>query len=203
MNTFVRWLSAFTIQVSALAAMSGVAIAVDTPTVPQQQMTSRICSSNNKVEDMLPPPVGEQRNSPLSYLAQQGFTQNKDGSWSCYISDPRKQGNYYTLFKVQQIDGKLIASSFLENGSLISGQDNRSLDLFMMLISNYTKAKEDTRLGIHRYLESFISLVKQGKIPTSLRGYLFDQENRGLVLYHNLPQGQLKGTAITINISMS
>lgn len=203
MNTFVRWLSAFTIQVSALAAMSCVAIAVDTPTVPQQQMTSRICSSNNKVEDMLPPPVGEQRNSPLSYLAQQGFTQNKDGSWSCYISDPRKQGSYYTLFKVQQIDGKLIASSFMENGSLISGQDNRSLDLFMMLISNYTKAKEDTRQGIHRYLESFISLVKQGKIPTSLRGYLFDQQNRGLVLYHNLPQGQLKGTAITINISMS
>lgn len=203
MNTFVRWLSAFTIQVSALAAMSGVAIAVDTPTVPQQPMTSRICSTNNKVEDMLPPPVGDQKNSPLSYLAQQGFTQNKDGSWSCYISDPRKQGSYYTLFKVQQIDGKLIASSFLENGSLISGQDNRSLDLFMMLISNYTKATEGTRLSIQRYLESFISLVKQGKIPTSLRGYLFDQPNHGLVLYHSLPQGQLKGTAITINISMS
>ncbi|MDF5721644.1 MAG: hypothetical protein PUP91_14420 [Rhizonema sp. PD37] len=203
MNTFVRWLSAFTIQVSALTAMCCVAIAVETPTVPQQQITSRICSSNDKVEDMLPPPVGEQRNSPLSYLAQQGFTQNKDGSWACYISDPYKKGSYFTLFKVQQIDGKLIASSFLENGSLISGQDNRSLDLFMILVSNYTKAQEGTRLSIHKYLESFISLVKQGKVPTSLRGYLFDQKSRGLVLYHELPQGQIKGTAITINISMS
>jgi hypothetical protein len=117
------------------------------------------------------------------------------------VRDNQKQGIYYTLFKVQQIGGKLIASSFLNNGTLIEGQDSRSLDLFMALIENHTKTNQGNRQSIRRYLESFIGLVKQGKVASTGRGYLFDQPSRGFILYNTVAGGELKGTAITININ--
>ncbi|NJM69053.1 MAG: hypothetical protein HC862_01870 [Scytonema sp. RU_4_4] len=200
MNIFARLFSTFTIAISAVAVMPYFAIAQEIPTAPQQQTTQRICSSDT-VEDLLPPPVSEQSRSPLSYLAQQGFTQNPDGSWTCYANDSRKQGRYYTLFKVQQINGKLVASSFLDGGILVEGQDNRSLDLFTMLIEKHTKTNQGNRESIRRYLEAFFSLVKQGKVQLSNRGYLFDQPSGGVVIYHPATGGKLKGTAITININ--
>ncbi|BAY47925.1 hypothetical protein SAMD00079811_55440 [Scytonema sp. HK-05] len=171
-----------------------------TPTVPPSGTAQKICSFD-AVESLLPPPAGEQNPSGFSYLAQQGFTQKQDGSWVCYVRDNQKQGVYYTLFKVQQINGKLIASSFLNNGSLIEGQESRTLDLFMTLIENHTKTNQGNRQSIRRYLESFVALVKQGKIPSSGRGYLFDQPSRGFILYNAVTGGDLKGTAITININ--
>jgi hypothetical protein len=170
-----------------------------TPAAPQTTTTQRICSFD-PVENLLPP-LTKPTDSKLSYLAQQGFTQSPDGSWVCYVNDSQKEGRYYTLFKVQQIDGKLIASSFLENGSLIEGQKNRTLDLFMTLVKKHTKATQGNHQSIRRYLDTFISLVEQGKVPSSLRGYLFDQPSRSFVLYHSLTEGQLKGTAISININ--
>ncbi|NEQ19300.1 MAG: hypothetical protein F6K28_05630 [Microcoleus sp. SIO2G3] len=89
----------------------------------------------------------------------------------------------------------------LKNGSLIDGQDNRSLDLFMMLIKNHTNGTEGNRQSIRRYLEAFMSLVKQGKVPALRRGYLFDSPSRGFVSYYPL-SGQIKGTAISIDIDM-
>lgn len=169
------------------------------PTPGQQKTTQKLCASNS-VEDLLPPPVGSSNNSPLSYLQQQGFRQEQDGSWACYVSDAKKEGRYYTLLRAQQNNGKLVASSFLDQGTLKEGQDNRSVDFFMTLIENQTKTNQGNRQSIRRYLESFISLVKQGKVQPSLKGYLFDQPNRGFVLYHPLSSGKLKGTAITINI---
>ncbi|ARV63064.1 hypothetical protein BZZ01_16145 [Nostocales cyanobacterium HT-58-2] len=170
-----------------------------TPTAPQAGTTQKICSFDT-VENVLPP-TGEQSPSPLSYLAEQGFTQTANGTWACYVRDNQKPGLYYTLFKVQQVNGKLIASSFLNNGSLIEGQDARSLDLFMMLIANHTKTNQGNRESIRRYLESFFTLVQKGKVPLSARGYLFDQPSKSFILYNNVAGGELKGTAITININ--
>jgi hypothetical protein len=171
-----------------------------TPTTPQSGTTQKVCSFD-AVDNLLPPPTGEQNRSPLSYLAQQGFTPKLDGSWVCYVRDNQKQDLYYTLFKVQQVNGKLIASSFLNNSNLIEGQDTRTVDLFLLLIDNHTKTNQGNRQSIKRYFESFISLVKQRKIPPSARGYLFDQPNRGFIIYNSVTGGELKGTAITININ--
>ncbi|NJM69013.1 MAG: hypothetical protein HC862_01650 [Scytonema sp. RU_4_4] len=171
-----------------------------TPTVPQSGTTQKICSFD-AVDNLLPPPTDGQTPSPLSYLLQQGFTQKPDGSWVCYVRDSQKQELYYTLFKVQQVSGRLIASSFLNNGSLVEGQDARTLDLFMMLIDNHTKTNQGNRQSVRRYFESFITLVKQGKIPASTRGYLFDQPNQGFIIYNTVTGGELQGTAITININ--
>ena len=170
-------------------------------TTPLKDTTQKICSSET-ANHSLPPVTGKQPNSPLSYLEAQGFTQNPDGSWVCYVNDAQKDGRYYTLFRVQQINGKLVATSFLDRGTLITGQDNRSLDLFMTLISKHTHASPDNLQSIRRYLETFTSLVEQGKIVPSHRAYLFDQPNRGVVIYHALTGGKLKGTAITINIDL-
>lgn len=200
MNMMIRLLSAFAIQASALAAMSSVTTAQPVPAAPQQKMMQRVCSVD-AVDNLLPPPQSQQSNSGLSYLQEQGFIQQQDGSWVCYVSSLNKEDRYYTLFKVQQINGRLVASSFLQNGSLIDGQDNRSLDLFMMLIENHTNIKQGNRQSIRRYLSSFISLVKQGKMPLSQRKYLFDQPNRGVVFYYPITGGKLQGTAITININ--
>lgn len=172
-----------------------------TPIVPEKITTQKICSSDN-VDNLLPTPQNK-ISSPFSYLAEQGFTHTEDGSWVCFAKDPRKDGRYYTLFKVQQLNGKLVGSSFLDNGSLIEGQDRRSLDFFMTLIDHHINGTQGNRQSIRRYLESFISLVKQGKIPPSRRGYLFDQPHVGLILYHTLTEGKLKGTAITINVNLS
>ncbi len=211
-------------QVFAIATMSSVAmsyykplsvhaqeIIVDPPQGTTQQeipveppkiTTQRICSLD-PVEDLLPPPQQNQpNNSLLSYLAQEGFTQSQGGSWVCYVNDPKKEGRYYTLFKVQELDGKLIGSSFLDNGSLINGQEERSVEFFMTLVERHMNASQDNRQSIRRYFESFVSLVKEGKIKPSRRGFLFDQPNRALLLYHTLPTGELKGTAITINIQL-
>ncbi len=208
MNITVRLFGVFFFQVCALAAMSNIAMSDDkpivvntekTPTVPQQRTTQRICSLD-PIEDLLPPPQTKASNSLLSYLADQGFTQNQEGSWVCYANDPKKEGRYFTVFKVKQVDNRLIASSFLDEGSLIEGQENRSLDFFMMLIERHMNTNQENRQGIHRYLEAFVSLVKQGKIKPTRRGFLFDQPNRALVIYHTLSSGNLKGTGITINI---
>jgi len=214
MKITVRLFKAFIIPVSALATTSSIAVmplvsfptegfakanAQTIPTVPQQRTTQRICSLD-PVEDLLPPPQSKPTNSLLSYLAEQGFTQNQEGSWVCYANDPKKEGRYFTLFKVQEINGRLIGSSFLDEGSLIKGQENRSLDFFMMLIERHMSTSQENRQGIRRYLEAFISLVEQGKIQPTRRGFLFDQPNRALVLYHTLSSGALKGTAITVNI---
>jgi hypothetical protein len=210
MNIIVRLFGAIVLQVSALAAMSSMAMSDDkplrvhtqeTPTISQRKTTQRICSLD-PIEDLLPPPQIKASNSLLSYLADQGFTQNQEGSWVCYANDPKKEGRYFTLFKVKQVDGRLIASSFLDEGSLIQGQENRSLDFFMMLIEHHMNTSQENRQGIRRYLEAFVSLVKQGKIKPTKRGFLFDQPNRALVLYHTLSSGNLKGTGITINISL-
>lgn len=200
MNIIIRLLSAFAVSASAFAAVSFMAVAEEVTTAPQQTTPLRICSFD-PVADLLPTPQNQPTNSPFSYLAQQGFIQNPDGSWVCYVNDPKKESRYYTLFKVQQINGKIVASSFLENGSLIDGQDNRSLDLFMMLISNHTNGTQGNRQSIRRYLEAFMSLVKQGKVPALRRGYLFDSPSRGFVSYYPL-SGQIKGTAISIDIDM-
>ncbi|WP_017315270.1 hypothetical protein [Mastigocladopsis repens] len=199
MNVMIRFLSAYTLSVSVFAALPYVAIAQETPT-PQQRTTQKLCSFD-AVEDLLPPTAAQQNRSPLSYLQEQGFTQNPDGSWVCYMKDDQKQERYYTLFKVQQVDGKLLASTFLDSGSLVEGQEDRSLGLFMTLIENHTKTNQGNRQSIQRYLGSFISLVKQGKVPPSRRGYLFDQPNRGFVVYHPVTRGELQGTAITISIN--
>ncbi|MBW4593090.1 MAG: hypothetical protein KME46_09225 [Brasilonema angustatum HA4187-MV1] len=200
MNVIIRSLSVFSLSVSALAAIPYVARAIETSTTPKQTTTQQnLCSSDTR-EKSLSSAVDKQSPSPFSNLAKAGFTQKPDGSWVCYVKDQTKQKRYYTLFKVQQVNGALVASSFLENGTLSEGQDVRSLDLFMSLISNYTNTNQGDRQGIQRYLESFITLVKQGKVPPSGRGYLFDVASRGFVLYQPIT-GQLQGTAITININ--
>lgn len=208
MNIIVRLFGAIVLQISALATMSSIAMSDDkplrvytqqAPAASQRKTTQRICSLD-PIEDLLPPPQTKASNSLLSYLAEQGFTQNQEGSWVCYANDPKKEGRYFTLFKVKQVDSRLIASSFLDEGSLIQGQENRSLDFFMMLIERHMNTSQENRQGIRRYLEAFVSLVKQGKIKPTHRGFLFDQPNRALVLYHTLSSGGLKGTGITINI---
>ncbi|MBD2532144.1 hypothetical protein H6G97_22195 [Nostoc flagelliforme FACHB-838] len=208
MNIIVRLLGVIFLQVSVLAAMSSTAISDDkplrvntqeTPAVPQRKITQRICSLD-PIEDLLPPPQTKASNSLLSYLAEQGFTQNQEGSWVCYANDPKKEGRYFTLFKVKQVDNRLIASSFLDEGSLIQGQESRSLDFFMMLVEHHINTSQENHQGIRRYLEAFVSLVKEGKVKPTRRGFLFDQPNRAMVLYHTLSSGNLKGTGITINI---
>ncbi|MEH2401384.1 hypothetical protein [Nostoc sp.] len=210
MNIIVRLFGAIALQISAFTAMSSMAMSdtkplpvytQEAPAVSQRKTTQRICSLD-PIEDLLPPPQTKASNSLLSYLAEQGFTQNQEGSWVCYANDPKKEGRYFTLFKVKQVDGRLIASSFLDEGSLIQGQENRSLNFFMMLIERHMNTTQENRQGIRRYLEAFVSLVKQGKIKPTRRGFLFDQPNRALVLYHTLSSGNLKGTGITINISL-
>ena len=210
MNIIVHLFGAIVLQVSALAAMSSMAMSDDkplrvytqkAPAASQQKTTQRICSLD-PIDNLLPPPQIKASNSLLSYLAEQGFTQNKEGSWVCYANDSKKEGRYFTLFKVKQVDGRLIASSFLDEGNLIQGQENRSLDFFMMLIEHHLNTSQENRQGIRRYLEAFVSLEKQGKIKPTRRGFLFDQPNRALVLYHTLSSGNLKGTGITINISL-
>jgi hypothetical protein len=190
------------LQVLALAALSHMAIAQETPTAPPETTTQRICSLD-PVESLLPPAQTKTSNSLFSYLAQEGFTQSKDGSWVCYVNDPKKEGRYYTLFKVQELNGKLVGSSFLDSGSLIAGQDSRTVDFFMKLIEHHIDGNQENRQSVRTYLESFISLVKEGKIKASRRGFLFDQPNRALVLYHTLNAGELKGTAITLNIQLA
>ncbi len=201
MNRVIHLVSAFSISASAFTTVSLMARAEEVTTTPQQRTLQRICSFD-PVANLLPTPQNQPINSPLSYLAQQGFVLDHDGDWLCYVNDIKKQSYYYTIFKVQQMNGKIIASSFLKNGSLIDGQDNRSLDFFMMLIKNHTNATLGNLLSIRRYLKEFISLVKQGKVPASRRGYLFDSPSRGFVSYYPITSGQLQGTAITININM-
>lgn len=201
MNQIVSLSRLFALQIFALTAMSYIATAQETPIIPQKTTTQKICSLD-AVDDLLPPLPTQQSNSLLSYLAQEGFTQTQEGSWVCYVNDSKKEGRYYTLFKVQELNGKLVGSSFLENGKLMTGQEDRSINFFMTLIARHTSTSQENRQSIRKYLGAFVNLVENGKIKPSRRGFLFDQPNRALVLYHPLTTGELKGTAITINIQL-
>ncbi|MDB9375843.1 hypothetical protein [Nodularia sphaerocarpa] len=199
MKMIIHLASALLLQVLGLAAMSGTTMAQETIVVPQQQTTQRICSLD-AVADLLPAPPTQESNSFFAYLAEEGFIQSQEGGWVCYVNDPQKPDRYYTLFKVQEQDGQLIGTSFLENGNLIEGQESRSVDFFMTLVENHMNTSPENRQSVRRYLEAFLSLVKDQKIEASPRGFLFDQPNRALVMYHPLSTGELNGTAITINI---
>jgi hypothetical protein len=202
MEIMTHWSRALGLQLLVFAVLSNMAIAQEPAAAPQQTTTQKICSLD-PVESLLPSTQTKTSNSLFSYLSQEGFSQSKDGSWVCYVNDPKKEGRYYTLFKVQELNGKLVGSSFLENGSLIEGQDSRTVDFFMKLVEHHLDGDQENRQSIRRYLESFVSLVKEGKIKASRRGFLFDQPNRALVLYHALGSGELKGTAITLNIQLA
>ncbi|WP_414542938.1 hypothetical protein [Nostoc sp. CCY0012] len=199
MKIFVHWSSAFVLQALVVMAMSCVAIAKETPTTLQPRTTQRLCSVD-PVADLLPPIPNKPSNSLLSYLAQEGFTQSQDGAWVCYVNDPKREERYYTLFKVQEMNGQLIASSFLDGGNFIEGQEYQSIDFFMKLVERHMNTSQENRQSVRRYLETFVDLVKEGKIQPSRRGFFFDQPNRALVLYQTLSTGDLKGSAITINI---
>jgi hypothetical protein len=193
----------FTLSTLGLITVSNVVVAEDTQKLSGENITQKVCSSD-PVENLLPPLPGQKRtNDKLSYLAAQGFKQSEDGSWVCYVNDSKKEGRYYTLFKVQEVNGKLIGSSFLDGGNLIAGQDSRSLNFFMALIENHTNINPENRQSIRRYLEAFIDLVEERKIQPSRRGFVFDQPNRALVIYHQLTTGELRGTAITLNLQSS
>jgi len=176
--------------------------AQEAPTAPEITTNQKICSLD-PVEDLLPSLPNQKTNSLFSYLAEEGFSRSEDGSWVCYVNDPNKEGRYYTLFKVKEQNGKLIGSSFLDDGNLIVGQDGRSLDFFMTLIERHTNITQENQESVRRYLDAFISLVKDNKIKPSRRGFLFDEPNRALIMYHPLSTGGIKGTAITINIQLS
>ncbi|BCL37416.1 hypothetical protein [Nostoc sp. MS1] len=183
-----------------LIFLSNFVLAQEAQTSPRKNTIQKICSLD-PVENLLPPLPGQKiTGNKLSYLAEQGFTQSEDGSWVCYVNDSKKEGRYYTLFKVQEVNGKLIGSSFLDGGSLIAGQDSRSLNFFMTLIERHTNINPENLQSIRRYLAAFIDLVGEGKIQPSRRGFIFDQPNRALVIYHKLTAGELKGTAITLNL---
>lgn len=200
MKIIVHLASALVMQVLSLTAISSMTMAQETILAPEQPTSQRICSLNDPVANLLPPLSNQENNTFLNYLADEGFIQDEAGAWVCYVNDPNQSDRFYTLFKVQVQDGKLIGSSFLENGNLIQGQETRIIDLFMTLVGNHTSTSPQNRQSVKRYLESFVSLVQQQKIQASPRGFLFDQPNRALVLYHNLSGGELEGTAITINI---
>jgi hypothetical protein len=199
MRIIIHLLSALALSISAITAMSNMSIADEVSTDSKPQTTQKICSVD-AVDSLLPPIQNQPSQSSLSYLAQQGFIQSSDGSWVCYGRDPKQEGRYYSLFKVQEINGKVIATSFLEKGGLVDGQDNRSLDLFMTLVQQHIKTNQGNRESIQRYLETFISLVKEGKVQPSTRSFLFDQPSRAFVIYHPLAGEKLKGTGITLNI---
>jgi hypothetical protein len=199
MRIFFHLFSILVLSISAFTAMSNVSIAEESLTDSKPQTTQKICSVDT-TENLLPPIENQQSQSSLSYLAQQGFLQTSDGSWVCYAPDPKQEGRYYSLFKVQEIHGTLVATSFLDQGSLVDGQDNRSLDFFMKLVQNHMKTNPGNLESIHRYLEAFVSYVKLGKIKPSTRSYLFDEPSRGFIVYHPIKNEKLNGTAITINI---
>ncbi|BAY42746.1 hypothetical protein SAMD00079811_03240 [Scytonema sp. HK-05] len=77
----------------------------------------------------------------------------------------------------------------------------RLLSAFTLSVSAFTAIpNQGNRQSIQRYLESFISLVKQIKVPLSRRRYLFDQSRTVVVLYDPVREGKLKSTPITTNI---
>lgn len=205
MNPIIRLQTLITLTtIACIAILNGKQLPVnaqEVPTTPQATTSQKICSLD-PVDNLLPALPTQNTNSLFSYLAEEGFSRAEDGAWVCYVNDPNKEGRYYTLFKVQEQNGKLIGSSFLDDGNFIVGQDERSLDFFMTLIERHTQATQENQPSIRRYLEAFITLVKDGKIKPSRRGFLFDEPNRALIMYHPLTAGKLKGTGITINIQL-
>lgn len=46
----------------------------------------------------------------------------------------------------------------------------------MMLVERHMNPNQENRQGIRRYLEAFVSLVKQGKIKPTRRGFLLTNQ---------------------------
>lgn len=75
------------------------------------------------------------------------------------------------------------------------------LSAFTFSVSAFaTIAHQKNRRNIQRYLELFISLVKQKKVAISRRQYFLKQLSGTVVPHHPIREGTLKGRAIAINI---
>jgi hypothetical protein len=134
---------------------------------------------------------------------QLGLTPFQDGSYVCMATDPQNSRREFTLFKVKKINDLVVVSTFLDEDNFIVGQKQATTDLFLEMMQFYTDIPQEYYPGINNYFEEFYARMADGRLkPSSDRVYAVDEPSTTVVMYHPL-QGEMTGTAISLNIPLS
>jgi hypothetical protein len=210
------WLIALITAFSSVIPLNSWGQTITEPNTLDRQDRSNLCTEfapakkrDNDREDA-PPPVRTLEDSNLNaakigisekILYQElGLTPSQDGSYVCLVKDPNNNRREFTLFKVKKIDKILVATAFLEGGKFFVGQEQATTNLFLEMIQFYTDIPEEYYQGIDRYFQEFYSRIADKRLkPASDRSYAVDEPSTTVVMYHSL-QGEIKGTAISLNI---
>jgi hypothetical protein len=169
-----------------------------------------LAKKRDNYQEDAPPPVrtldDSNFNTAITGLSEKilyqelGLTPSQDGSYVCLVTDPDNNRREFTLFKVKKIDNILVATAFLEGGKFFVGQEQATTNLFLEIIQFYTDIPKEYYLGINRYFQEFYLRIADKRLkPTSDRIYAVDEPSTTVVMYHSL-QGEIKGTAISLNI---
>jgi hypothetical protein len=210
------WSIALIVAFSSVISLNSWGQTVTEINALDRQERSNLCTKfaeakkrDNYREDA-PPPVRTLEDSNLNtakigisekILYQElGLTPSQDGSYVCLVKDPNNNRREFTLFKVKKIDKILVATAFLKGGNFFTGQEQATTDLFLEMIEFYTDIPEEYYQGIDRYFQEFYLRIADRRLkPTSDRSYAVDEPSTTVVMYHSL-QGEIKGTAISLNI---
>lgn len=131
-----------------------------------------------------------------------GLIPSKDGSYVCIVTDPENNRRRFTLFKVQRIDNIVVASTFLDRGEFLAGQEQAISDLFLEMIQFYTDLPEEYYPGVNNYFQEFYLRMADGRLkPSSDRVYAVDEPSSTVIMYHP-SVGEFQGTVISLNISL-
>jgi hypothetical protein len=210
------WLIALIMAFSSLNSLNAWGQTVMEQNALNQKDRSNLCTFfaeakkvDNYQEDA-PPPVRtlEDNNSNTARISvsekilyqELGLTPSEDGSYVCLVTDPNNTRREFTLFKVKKIDNILVATTFLEGGNFFAGQEQATTNLFLEIIQFYTNIPEEYYSGINRYFQEFYLRIADKRLkPASDRAYPVDEPSTTVIMYHSL-QGEIKGTAISLNI---
>ena len=160
--------------------------------------------------DEAPPPVRTREISEPAIVSVSeelfyrdlGLVPSQDGGYICLTRDANNQRREFTVFKVKPVDNLLVVTAFLPDGEFLPQQQTAATDLFLATIRFYTDIPQPYYQGIQSYFQEFYARVKNGRLkPHSDRVYLLDEPTKTVVLYHPL-NGELQGTAISLNIRL-
>lgn len=136
------------------------------------------------------------------FYQQLGLIPSRDGSYVCVVTDPDNNRRKFTLFKVQRIDNIVVASTFLDRGKFLAGQEQAISDLFLEMIQFYTDLPEEYYPGVNNYFQEFYLRMADGRLkPSSDRVYAVDEPSSTVIMYHP-SVGEFQGTVISLNIPL-
>lgn len=178
---------------SVVLGASMFCTAIGELTSAQASFIPPVCSEvQGPASRVVPPPIrgsAPSVNKSALNLSNLGFTQESDGSWSCWQrSSVIPRGRYTAMTaSVDGVNGYIMAASFFENGKVVGNQNTQTVRYFLEMATRYSDLPAGERINLERYFTRVLTLIESGELSPSGEVNVVDKP-AGL-LFSYLPQG--------------